>query len=248
MDKTTAFNGPIRIPGMPHILPAAHGLGPFPVTPIPLVPHGDGLPRTSLKEHLEADDPHGTLAAAMERLYEKPDGGIPEADLSESVRSSLGKAEPNVIEKIKVNDEEMTVGDDKSVNIPVPDAYTKDESDAMYVPSTTDVLTDQWDVIPPDGHDVSEYETPWIKWGDSYQTGTESWEYSPGFATPGTVSYDRDERGPIDVLLEVKGSFGDELVDGQIVRRVVRMGVFDLISEMIAEATGYAVTALEGAL
>lgn len=142
--------------------------------------------------------------------------------VSDGVVSSAGQ--PNVIETVKVNGEALAVTD-KSVDIPAPDAYTKEESDARYVPFTVEVLTDQWDVIPPDGHDVSEYKTPIVLWGDVYRTGTESWEYSSGSTTPSTVSYDRDERGPLSVALEKVDSYYP--VDGgQIVRRVVKVRMF----------------------
>lgn len=100
------------------------------------------------------------------------------------------------------------------------------DHDGRYVPFEMEVLTDQWDVIPPDGHDASEYETPWIEWGDTFGSGTESWEYSPHTNTPESVSFDRDERGPLAVRLEVKGSAGGEFADGHIVRRVVTVRMF----------------------
>lgn len=103
------------------------------------------------------------------------------------------------------------------------------DHDGRYVPFTVDVLTDEWDVIPPEGHDASEYSTPWIKWGDVFGSGTESWEYSPGTNTPESISFDRDERGPLDVKLEIlhpeTGDF--DLFDGQIVRRVVKARMFE---------------------
>lgn len=104
------------------------------------------------------------------------------------------------------------------------------DHDGRYVPFTVDVLTDEWDVIPPEGHDASEYSVPWIRWGDVFGSGTESWEYSPGTNTPESISFDRDERGPLDVKLEIyhPETGVPELVDGQIVRRVVKARMFEI--------------------
>lgn len=103
------------------------------------------------------------------------------------------------------------------------------DHDGRYVPFTVEVLTDEWDVIPPEGHDASEYSTPWIKWGDVFGSGTESWEYSPGTNTPESISFDRDERGPLDVKLEIYNTEtgNADLFDGQIVRRVVKARMFE---------------------